>query len=104
METAPDEPFGHQSSRAARRPLLSIGTALAVAALTIIATSALADDTAGKRGATAKRTFLQSASNGGLAEVELGKLAEQARGCRLRSLAIVSSRRDARTCLDGRPS
>jgi putative membrane protein len=77
METAPDEPFRHQSSRAARSPLLSIGTALAVAALTIIATSALADDTAGKRGATAERTFLQSASNGGLAEVELGKLAEQ---------------------------
>jgi len=56
---------------------MRVGTGLAVAALTVLATSSLADDTAGKRGATTERTFLQSASNGGLAEVELGKLAEQ---------------------------
>jgi putative membrane protein len=42
-----------------------------------IGASARAGDTAGKKGATEERTFLQSASNGGLAEVELGKLAEQ---------------------------
>jgi len=77
MQTTQHEPFGRQSTRAAPSPLASTVTALAVAALTIIATSGFPADSAGNRGATSERTFLQSASNGGLAEVELGKLAEQ---------------------------
>src|SRR5262245_16389540 len=77
MQATPDEPSRYQSTRAMRSALMRVGTGLAVAALTVLATSGLADDTTGKRGATAERTFLQSASNGSLAEVELGKLAEQ---------------------------
>lgn len=77
METTPDEPCRSESTRVTGRVLTAIGMGLAAAALVTVATSARADDTAGKRGATAERTFLQSASNGGLAEVELGKLAEQ---------------------------
>jgi len=50
---------------------------LACVAVLLVGVSARADNTAGKVGATDERMFLQSASNGGLAEVELGKLAEQ---------------------------
>src|SRR5262245_66540363 len=50
---------------------------LSCVAVLMVGVSARADKTAGKIGATDERTFLQSASNGGLAEVELGKLAEQ---------------------------
>jgi putative membrane protein len=49
----------------------------ACVAVLLMGVTARADNTAGKIGATNERMFLQSASNGGLAEVELGKLAEQ---------------------------
>ena len=61
-----------------RRKLLSRTVPwLACIFLAGMGVSAQADDTGGKKGATEERLFLQSASNGGLAEVELGKLAQQ---------------------------
>ena len=77
MQTTPNDRVRDQSAPATRSILAVVAMGVAIGALATLATSSLADDTAGKHGATAERTFLQSASNGGLAEVELGKLAEQ---------------------------
>jgi putative membrane protein len=77
MEPTPHELLRHESRLPCVRGLAWSVLGLASLILAVSGSSVLADDTAGKLGATQEKLFLQSASNGGLAEVELGKLAQQ---------------------------
>jgi putative membrane protein len=77
MQPTTDRVRRHESALAHRKGSSRLLAVLACGMLAALGATARADDTAGKQGATQERLFLQSASNGGLAEVELGKLAEQ---------------------------
>ena len=77
MKPTADALLRYKSVPMHRRTLTATILAFAASLLAVASTPLVADDTAGKLGATQEKLFLQNASNGGLAEVELGKLAQQ---------------------------